>query len=51
MAYAPSPRPTFSEATPIPYASVTRHLWGDPEAGEVADLIYVSSDKIHQLVF
>jgi mannose-6-phosphate isomerase-like protein (cupin superfamily) len=51
MAYAPSPRPTFSEATHIPYAAVTRHLWGDPKAGEVADWIYVSSDKIHQLVF
>ena len=51
MAYAPSPRPTFSEATPIPFASVTRHLWGDPEAGEVADWIYASTDKIHQLLF
>ena len=51
MGYAPSPRPTFSEPTHIPYAAVTRHLWGDPEAGEVADWIYVSSDKIHQLLF
>jgi mannose-6-phosphate isomerase-like protein (cupin superfamily) len=30
---------------------VTRHLWGDEIAGEVADWIYVSSSKIHQLVF
>ncbi|MFN8486665.1 MAG: cupin domain-containing protein [Caldilineaceae bacterium] len=51
MAYKPSPRPTFSEPTHLAYASVTRHLWGDPEAGEVADWIYVSSDKIHQLLF
>ena len=51
MSYSPSPRPTFDRTTAIPYASVTRHLWGDPEAGEVADWIYVSSDKIHQLVF
>jgi quercetin dioxygenase-like cupin family protein len=51
MSYQPSPRPTFDRPTPIPYASVTRHLWGDAEAGEVADWIYVSSDKIHQLVF
>lgn len=51
MTYQPSPRPTFDGPTPIPYAAVTRHLWGDPEAGEVADWIYVSSDKIHQLVF
>lgn len=51
MAYKPSPRPTFSEPTHLRYSEVTRHLWGDPEAGEVADWIYVSSDKIHQLIF
>ncbi len=51
MAYKPSPRPTFSEPTHLPYAAVTRYLWGDPEAGEVADWIYVSSAKIHHLVF
>jgi len=49
--YSPSPRPTFAGPAHIPYAAVTRHLWGDPEAGEVADWIYVSSDRIHQLVF
>jgi len=51
MDYAPSPRPTFDGPTPIPYASVTRHLWGDVESGEVADWIYVSSGRIHQIVF
>jgi quercetin dioxygenase-like cupin family protein len=51
MGYAPSPRPTFSGPAHIPYEAVTRHLWGDEVAGEVADWIYVSSDKIHQLVF
>ena len=51
MTYAPSPRPTFEAPTPLPYASVTRHLWGDAEAGAVADWIYVSSDRIHQLVY
>jgi quercetin dioxygenase-like cupin family protein len=51
MGYAPSPRPTFSGPAHIPYNQVTRHLWGDDAAGEVADWIYVSSDKIHQLVF
>ena len=51
MGYAPSPRPTFSGPAHIPYEQVTRHLWGDEIAGEVADWIYVSSDKIHQLVF
>lgn len=51
MGYSPSPRPTFSGPAHIPYPAVTRHLWGDEVAGEVADWIYVSSDKIHQLIF
>jgi quercetin dioxygenase-like cupin family protein len=50
-AYKASPRPTFERATPIHYGDVTRHLWGDAASGEVADWIYVSSDKIHSLVF
>ncbi len=49
--YSPSPRPTFDGPAAIPYASVTRHVWGDAEAGEVADWIYASTDKIHCLVF
>lgn len=51
MSYAPSPRPTFDVPTHIPYRSVTRHLWGEPEAGNVSDWIYVSSERIHQLLF
>ncbi|MEA2576534.1 MAG: hypothetical protein QOD78_122 [Chloroflexota bacterium] len=51
MDYAPSPRPTFDGPAHIPYANVTRHLWGDPTSGEVADWIYVSSSRIHQIVF
>ncbi len=51
MSYSASPRPTFDGPALIPYESVTRHLWGDEESGEVADWIYVSSAKIHQLVF
>jgi quercetin dioxygenase-like cupin family protein len=51
MSYSSSPRPTFDGPAHIPYESVTRHLWGDPTAGEVADWIYVSSQQIHQLVF
>jgi quercetin dioxygenase-like cupin family protein len=51
MTYTPSPRPTFDGPAHIPYESVRRHLWGDAVAGEVADWIYVSSDKIHQLLF
>jgi mannose-6-phosphate isomerase-like protein (cupin superfamily) len=49
--YTPSPRPDFDGPTLLRYDAVSRHLWGDREAGEVADWIYVSSDKIHQLVF
>ena len=51
MAYQSSPRPVFDGPTPIPYGRVTRHLWGDEASGQVDDWIYVSSDKIHQLVF
>jgi quercetin dioxygenase-like cupin family protein len=50
-AYRASPRPTFDGPTLITRASATRHIWGDPEAGEVADWIYVSSSSIHALVF
>ncbi len=49
--YRPSPRPTFDRPTLITRESATRHIWGDPEAGEVADWIYVSSGLIHSLVF
>lgn len=51
MAYKSSPRPVFDGPTPIPYDRVTRHIWGDVAAGQVDDWIYVSTDKIHQLVF
>jgi len=46
-----SPRPTFNGPAHIPYEKVTRHIWGDRTSGEVIDWIYVSSHKIHQLVF
>lgn len=49
--YAPSPRPDFTRATAIPYDRVTRHIWGDLEAGEVTDWIYASTSLIHVLVF
>jgi quercetin dioxygenase-like cupin family protein len=49
--YQASPRPSFDQTTLISYANVTRHLWGDDEAGRVADWIYVSSQEIHQIVF
>ena len=49
--YRPSPRPTFDGPTRITRAGATRHIWGDPLSGEVADWIYVSSGLIHALVF
>lgn len=51
MGYSPSPRPTFDVPTLITRKSATRHIWGDSDSGEVMDWIYVSSDKIHALVF
>jgi quercetin dioxygenase-like cupin family protein len=49
--YSPSPRPDFRSPTAIPYASVTRHVWGDQDSGEVTDWIYASTSRIHALVF
>lgn len=49
--YQASPRPSFDQTSLIRYDTVTRHLWGDDEAGRVADWIYVSSQEIHQIVF
>jgi quercetin dioxygenase-like cupin family protein len=50
-AYAPSPRPTFDGPAHIPRNQITRHLWGDDQAGHVTDWIFVSNEKIHQLIF
>jgi quercetin dioxygenase-like cupin family protein len=49
--YRPSPRPTFAVPSLIRRTDVTRHIWGEPEAGEVADWIYASTGMIHCLVF
>src|SRR5579871_7025345 len=49
--YSPSPRPTFDHATAITLESAARHVWGDDESGQVLDWIYVSSERIHQLLF
>jgi mannose-6-phosphate isomerase-like protein (cupin superfamily) len=51
MAYKPSPRPSYSAPTHLRFGAVTRYVWGDEEAGEVDDWIYVSTDKIHHLVW
>jgi quercetin dioxygenase-like cupin family protein len=48
---ASSPRPTFDGPALIRRADVTRHVWGDPAAGEVYDWIYASTERIHMLVF
>jgi quercetin dioxygenase-like cupin family protein len=45
------PRPTFDGPSLIPYKSTKRHVWGDRTSGEVTDAVYVSSAKIHQIVF
>jgi quercetin dioxygenase-like cupin family protein len=51
MAYKPSPRPTFPGPSPIRAADAVRHVWGDEESGFVQDWIYVSSERIHAIVF
>jgi quercetin dioxygenase-like cupin family protein len=51
MGYEPSPRPTFDAPTLIRAADAVRHVWGDDEAGRVQDWIYVSSQRIHAIVF
>jgi|tagenome__1003787_1003787.scaffolds.fasta_scaffold20989373_7 quercetin dioxygenase-like cupin family protein len=49
--YSPSPRPTFDGPAAIRKEAATRHIWGDAEAGFVADRIYASTGLIHALVF
>ncbi len=49
--YAASPRPVFDGPALISRRDVTRHIWGEPEAGEVADWIYASTGLVHALVF
>jgi quercetin dioxygenase-like cupin family protein len=48
---ASSPRPTFDGPALIRRADVTRHVWGDAQAGEVYDWIYASTERVHMLVF
>jgi quercetin dioxygenase-like cupin family protein len=51
MGYRPSPRPSFDAPTAISASDAVRHTWGDEEAGFVEDWIYVSSERIHAIVF
>src|SRR5262245_52752811 len=46
------PLPTFDKPTYIPFESLKQACWGESEAsGYAAYWIYVSNDKIHQLLF
>jgi quercetin dioxygenase-like cupin family protein len=46
------PRPTFSGPAHIPFESAKLAFWGESDAtGYASDWIYVSNDKIHQLMF
>jgi mannose-6-phosphate isomerase-like protein (cupin superfamily) len=49
--YQHSPRPSFDHGTAIPRSQAARHVWGDTESGQVLDLVYVSNQRIHQLLF
>lgn len=49
--YQHSPRPSYDHGTAIPRSQAARHVWGDAESGEILDLVYVSNDRIHQLLF
>jgi quercetin dioxygenase-like cupin family protein len=51
MAYRPSPRPSFDVPTAIRAADAVTHTWGDEDAGFVEDWIYVSSQRLHTIVF
>jgi quercetin dioxygenase-like cupin family protein len=51
MGYEPSPRPAFPGPALIRAEDAVRHVWGDEESGLVQDWIYVSSERIHAIVF
>jgi quercetin dioxygenase-like cupin family protein len=51
VTYSPSPRPVFPVPTKISAGSATTHIWGDDAAGQVADWIYASTDRLHCIVF
>jgi quercetin dioxygenase-like cupin family protein len=49
--YVPSPRPSYDRPTLVREADALRHIWGDHDAGHVADLVLASSEKVHMIVF
>ena len=48
---AKTPRPTFDGPAHIGRRDASLHLWGNDEAGDVADWVYSSTEKIHHMVF
>ena len=49
--YVASPRPTYDEPTVVRFDDAQQHAWGDEISGKVFDRLFVSSSKIHHLVF
>jgi hypothetical protein len=49
--YQHSPRPSYDHGTAILRSQAARHVWGDAESGEILDLVYVSNQRIHELLF
>jgi len=49
--YVASPRPTYHEPTVVRLDDAVQHTWGDEISGKVFDRLFVSSSKIHHLVF
>ena len=51
LGYTPSPRPTYEGPALVHWIDAKRHIWGDRDSGAVADWIYVSTDKLHVVLF
>lgn len=51
MSTAPQSRVVAREPGSIAASDVVLKLWGDPASGQVNDLVYVSNEKIHQMIF
>jgi mannose-6-phosphate isomerase-like protein (cupin superfamily) len=49
--YVPTPRPTFDSPTVIRFEDAVTATWGDDTSGHVFDRIFVSSSKIHHIIY
>ena len=49
--YVPTPRPTFDSPTVIRFEDAVTATWGDDASGHVFDRIFVSSSKIHHIIY